>query len=82
MEPYNDPLDTAPRTITTHAKPAPGSKIDTRVRKALREYRVTRRKQMRIRRRNALTAWVDFRDPEVRRILRNARKAAGRAVFS
>jgi hypothetical protein len=68
-----------PQTITTHMKPAPGSKIDKRVRRALRQYRV----KLRADERAMLSAAVhgyDLMDPEARRIARNRRRARAGGV--
>ena len=52
-----------------------------KIRRVLRAQRMQRRAARALVRRVMLKANVDFRDPEVRRVLRNARKARGHAVF-
>jgi hypothetical protein len=76
---YDRGTDAGTRTITTHRKPAPGSKIDKRVRRALRQYRV----KLRADERAMLSAAVrgyDLMDPEARRIARNRRRARAGGV--
>lgn len=69
------PADPQPVMYRTHVKPAPGFKMDRRVRRALRQYRMAARANRAYTRRLAVHGYDGCLTADQRRQLRNLRKA-------